>query len=124
MDDLELSWFKVIKIARQIFKKTVTDTMMESIEVEQKITEWTQSKWTTCSQVSVICKCMSEIYRLGYLLDLKIGGPKKHLFRQLRNLTANDNGLYLPNETRNIQIWRVRWKPRGLPYVGNFTHPL
>jgi len=34
LDDLELSWFKVIEVKGQIFQKTVTDTMLESIEVK------------------------------------------------------------------------------------------
>ena len=46
----------------------------------------TQPKPATCSEVSAIWKCMSEIWGIS---SPKSQGPKNHLFRRLCNLTAN-----------------------------------
>ena len=79
----------------------------------------TRPKPATCSEVSPIWKCMSDIWVIP---SLKIGGPKSP-FSTTSRLNSNFNGL--PSE-RNIRytIEPARWKLQGVFYIVSKCHKL
>jgi len=70
-----------------------------------------QPKLVTCSEVSAIAKCMSEIW--GTSSRYK-SGAQNHLFSTTSQLNGKFNGLYLPNETRYKQAVSALATRRGL----------
>ena len=68
-------------------------------------------KSATWSEVSVIWKCMSEIWAILFPTNR---GPKTQLFWTTLQLNGNFNGLYLQNETRYMNRSSALTITRGL----------
>ena len=60
-----------------------------------------QPKSATCSEVSAVWKCMSEIWGIGLYPPRTFRGPYNHIFSTTSQLNDNFNGLHRPNDTRN-----------------------
>ena len=54
-----------------------------------------------------------HVRNLGYILPLKIRGPKTR-FSTILQLSGNFNGLYLPNKTRYTLSGKCVWNYKGL----------
>ena len=101
---------------------------------------WTElkPKPATCSKVSAIWECMSEIWVWRYPHSIKIGGPNPPFFRRLHNLTANLTAYifrakyYIHNRANALEIARgllhrenvhEHWSTSGLKLDLHFYPP-
>ena len=79
----------------------------------------TQPKPATCSEVTVLWKCMSEIWGIRFLCKSRAPKP---LFQRFRNLTPALTS-YLWNE-HNIHNQQVCWKLSGHSYIASQCNEL
>ena len=82
---------------------------------------WTElgSKPATCSEVSAIWKCMSEIW--GIPSPKKSKAPKPP-FGRLRNLTATLTAYIFRTKQDICKVGQVRWKLQGVSYIVSKCH--